>query len=498
MEFTGERVIPGEVDPDLWNEHLSRYAFAARFAQRLLSGRGVAPDRGLQSTTVPDAAAAGADPASAVFRVLDAGCGSGYGTAYLAGLDPALQVVGMDHSEEALAYARAHYAGPNLRFAHGDCLALEFAAGELDFIVAFEVLEHLTEPASFLQQARRVLRPSGHLLVSTPNRRYYSEERRYVNPFHTREYDASEFDSLLEGFFPERVIFAQNHAPAIAFSPCGGTPLCAAEGGSGAASRFGAPPQASDQAHFLVAVCARQPGPVPEPFVFVPSAGNVLREREQDADRLNLELEHARQLLEARQQELEERNNWARDLDQERERLAGIVQELQADLESKVAWGRSLESDVERAREALATLQQEFEERTAWALKLDAELEAARARQLLEARQQELEERNNWARDLDQERERLAGIVQELQADLESKVAWGRSLESDVERAREALATLQQEFEERTAWALKLDAELEAARADLSLLFGSRWYRAGKKLRLSPVPPSDQGQGGGA
>ena len=88
--------------------------------------------------------------------------------------------------------------------------------------------------------------------------------------------------------------------------------------------------------------------------------------------------------------------------------------------------------------------------------------------------------------------------MRELQSDLESKVAWGRSLESDVERAREALATLQQEFEERTAWALKLDAELKAAGADLRLLFGSRWYRAGKKLRLSPVPPSDQGRGGGA
>ena len=344
MEFTGERVIPGEVDPDLWNEHLSRYAFAALFAQRLLSGRGVAPDGKLQSTTVPGAAAAAADPAAAVFRVLDAGCGSGYGAAYLAGLDPALQVVGIDLSEEALAYARPRYGGPNLHFAHGDCLTLEFADGEFDLVMAFEVLEHLTEPASFLQQARRVLRPSGHLLVSTPNRRYYSEERRYVNPFHTREYDASEFASLLEEFFPERVIFAQNHAPAIAFFPSDGTLPCSTEGDSGAAARFGAPPRATDQTHFLVAVCARQPGPVPEPFVFVPSAGNVLRERE-------LHLHKLAQALTNLQREVEERTAWARELDQERERLAGIVRELQADIENKVSWARSLEADLERARE---------------------------------------------------------------------------------------------------------------------------------------------------
>ena len=325
MEFTGERVIPGEVDPDLWNEHLSRYAFAARFAQLLLSDRRAAPNGSVQTTEVPGATAAGGSPDSAGLRVLDAGCGSGYGTAHLASLGPTLQVVGIDHSEEALAYARAHYAEPNLRFAHGDCLALEFPDGEFDLVVAFEVLEHLSEPTKFLEQARRMLCPSGHLLVSTPNRRYYSEERGYVNPFHTREYDASEFDALLAGFFPERVVFAQNHAPAIAFFPCGMQQ--SSTDGSGGAARFGAPSQAADQPHFLVAVCARQPGTVPEPFVFVPSAGNVLRERElhlrtleeeskrelderkQWAERLNAELQEARQQLEARQQELEERTH---------------------------------------------------------------------------------------------------------------------------------------------------------------------------------------------
>ena len=81
--------------------------------------------------------------------------------------------------------------------------------------------------------------------------------------------------------------------------------------------------------------------------------------------------------------------------------------------------------------------------------------------------------------------------MRELQADIENKVSWARSLEADLERAREALTNLQREFEERTAWALKLDA-------DLRFLFGSRWYRLAKKLRLSPVPPSDQGEGGGA
>src|SRR5947209_10327949 len=84
-EFTGERVIPGEVDVDLLNEHIARYAFAARLAH----GK----------------------------RVLDAGCGAGYGSAELA--HTAQSVIGMDISAEAVEFARANYRLPNLTFEQG-------------------------------------------------------------------------------------------------------------------------------------------------------------------------------------------------------------------------------------------------------------------------------------------------------------------------------------------------------------------------------------------
>ena len=74
-EFTGERVVPGQVDVDLWNEHIARYAFAARLCRNR--------------------------------RVLDAGCGTGYGSAELA-LNAQL-VTGIDVSAEALAYAAENF-----------------------------------------------------------------------------------------------------------------------------------------------------------------------------------------------------------------------------------------------------------------------------------------------------------------------------------------------------------------------------------------------------
>src|SRR6516165_12777051 len=80
FEFTGERLIPGEVDIDLFNEHMARYTFAARLAR----GK----------------------------RVLDAGCGAGYGSAALAEI--AESVTGVDVAAEAVGYARAHYQALNL------------------------------------------------------------------------------------------------------------------------------------------------------------------------------------------------------------------------------------------------------------------------------------------------------------------------------------------------------------------------------------------------
>src|SRR5665811_953528 len=107
-EFTGERLIPGEVDIDLLNEHMARYHFAVRLAR----GK----------------------------RVLDAGCGAGYGSAELA--DVAESVTGIDIAPAAVEYARAHYALPNLAFEQASCTQLPYADGAFDLVVAFEAVSY--------------------------------------------------------------------------------------------------------------------------------------------------------------------------------------------------------------------------------------------------------------------------------------------------------------------------------------------------------------------
>jgi SAM-dependent methyltransferase len=130
-------------------------------------------------------------------RVLDAGCGTGYGAALLAER-PGATVTGIDVSEEAIAGCQAAY-GERAAFLVADVLELPFEDDSFDFIACFEVIEHVDAERA-TDELRRVLAPGGHLAVSTPNREVYPEG----NPFHVREFLRDEFDELLAGRFASR------------------------------------------------------------------------------------------------------------------------------------------------------------------------------------------------------------------------------------------------------------------------------------------------------
>ncbi len=325
IEFTGERVIPGQVDADLWNEHIARYAFAARLA--------------------------------ASKRVLDAGCGAGYGAAELA--ESAALVIGIDVSAEAIAHARANYARPNVAFLPASCAALPLKDGSIDLVAAFEVIEHLADWKRFLREIRRVLAPPGALVISTPNKEYYAESRRDTgpNPFHVHEFDSGEFLAELRQLFPCVITLTENHVEGIGFQEAGSAPDARLEL---ARSRSEAGP-AHDSAqvpHFLIAICALKPLPPPAPFFYVPSMANVLREREFHIERLG---------------------EWLKELRQEKQNLVEMFRVQKAELEKSNAWARGLDEKLAECARLLDRAEQTVIERTQWAQRLDRELLEARA-----------------------------------------------------------------------------------------------------------------------
>lgn len=175
LAFTGERYHPDQ-PREMAYEHWHRYAFA----RELAGGR----------------------------RVLDIACGEGYGAALLAG--EAASVLGIDACAAAVAHARHRYAAPKLEFRQGDATKLdELATACFDLVVSFETLEHLADHDALLAGLARVLKPEGLLLVSTPDRRNYSDQRDYRNPHHVRELYRHEFEALLGRHFPVWRLYGQ-------------------------------------------------------------------------------------------------------------------------------------------------------------------------------------------------------------------------------------------------------------------------------------------------
>ncbi|MBK5292636.1 MAG: methyltransferase domain-containing protein [Acidobacteriia bacterium] len=383
-DFTGERVIPGQVDQDLWNEHLARYLFAAR-----LSGRK---------------------------RVLDLACGTGYGSAELA--QSAESVVALDSSHEAVQYASANYQRQNLRFLQASCTEVPLADFSIDLVVAFEVIEHLPDWPVLIQEARRLLAPGGQFIVSTPNKSYYAESRRQsgANPFHEYEFEFEEFQEALKSIFPHVSMFLQNHSYGVTFQPLTGS--------SSAEVRLQASAPDCNHSHFFLAVCAMGPQTGAPTYVYLPTTANVLREREQHIAMLEEELAQKNAWLEKSQndhrilvedhrklvQEVEQRNRWAEQLNVQLSESGARVRQLQEELvaEQKAALDNAALYELK-----IAELDRESAARAQWAIdtetRLTAELKAnaeelAQCVALLDKAEKTVEERTLWAQSLESQR----------------------------------------------------------------------------------------------
>lgn len=99
--------------------------------------------------------------------VLDVGCGDGAAARVAAPLLAGHRVVGVDWSQDALRRAHAHL--PHAVRGELTDGGLPFASGSADAVLFSEVVEHLVDPDGALDELRRVLRPGGHLMLSTPN-----------------------------------------------------------------------------------------------------------------------------------------------------------------------------------------------------------------------------------------------------------------------------------------------------------------------------------------
>lgn len=123
-------------------------------------------------------------------RVLEIGTGTGYGIDIIAPSCDRFTTLDKFSSE-----ATAALPG-NVEFVKATVPPLPFKDESFDYVVAFQVIEHISDDRTFIKEVHRVLRKGGKFIVTTPNKPMSITR----NPWHVREYTAEELNMRLSAF----------------------------------------------------------------------------------------------------------------------------------------------------------------------------------------------------------------------------------------------------------------------------------------------------------
>jgi len=173
--WTGER-LETFVNKDTATQHLHRYALAIDF----IKGK----------------------------RVLDIASGEGYGSNLMSKY--AAGVIGVDIDEAAINAAIEKYKAGNLEFRLGKADDIPVPDNSMDVVISFETLEHHDRHHEMMKEIKRVLRNDGILIMSTPEKKAYSDDARHVNPFHVKELYLHEFKDLINNYFTDVHFYFQD------------------------------------------------------------------------------------------------------------------------------------------------------------------------------------------------------------------------------------------------------------------------------------------------
>lgn len=301
--FTGERFIPGIEDDKLEMEHYQRYLSV----RNLVRGK----------------------------VVLDAACGEGYGSNIMA--SAAQSVTGLDIDGSTIERAKANYGQrDNLHFLQGSIEKIPLQDDSVDVVVSFETIEHVSEQIqqAFLEEIARVLKKDGTLIMSTPNKKIYSDLFHYKNEFHVKEFYHNEFLAFLHEKFRYVELFNQSFQIVSMINSC--------EKKQEEIAYFTGNQDYIQNGKYYIAVASNKPVSA-EAFasVYINHFGeyeeNVQRiltlqaeeeSRNQHIAKLNVELQTAGERIAALQETDEEKNRHIQKLDGHIEELGSRISEL--------------------------------------------------------------------------------------------------------------------------------------------------------------------------
>ncbi len=339
LVFTGERYVPG-ISGNIELEHMHRYIYALAYAE----GK----------------------------TILDVASGEGYGTALLA--SRATFVIGVDIAADAIAHAKRNYRLSNLEFRLGSCSKIPLEDGTVDFVVSFETIEHHDEHDEMLREIKRVLRPGGVVLVSSPDKALYTDKPDYHNPFHVQELYKEEFETLFRRHFKNVASLGQKVMFGSAIVPIDGAAGATSADLQGATST----PGLSEALYNLVVASDAALPAVPLSFLDVGIDASdtvkhwraVAAQRDGQIQRLESELQAAHGKLQTAQGELQASQSELR--------------ARQAELQATQGELQTARSDLDAARNELQAVWKQFAIATSRVRQLSADIKRSDARSILQ------------------------------------------------------------------------------------------------------------------
>ena len=261
---TGERLYTGYFDR-YSVEHLHRYAITRGF----VSGK----------------------------VVLDIASGEGYGSNLLA--EVASQVIGVDIDPTIVDHANRRYVKANLEFLQGSTDSIPAADSSIDVVVSFETLEHHDRHEEMYKEIKRVLVSDGILVISTPDKKYFSDLTGHRNDYHIKELYREEFLALTRKHF--RNVVLRSQVSSVASIVCGSDEVRSFCVFSGDHQGIKAAPEFTDPAYHI---CVASDAQTPDITASVFESRKILDDQEAELAQLRHRLAKVSRINEDLQQSL--------------------------------------------------------------------------------------------------------------------------------------------------------------------------------------------------
>lgn len=476
LEWTGERYIPTakpeEVGAEIHYERLHRYFFAAQFVK----------DK----------------------TVLDAGCGEGYGSYILSKY--ARKVVGIDIDEKSIKHASSTYIRSNLEYLVGPITDIPIEGKEVfDVVVCFEVLEHIAEHDEMLKEVKRMLKKDGIFIVSTPNKKVYSDDPSYQNPFHVKELYFDEFKALLGRYFKHLYFFGQRVYPSsqIWYFSDEETGKESNEFVIERAEKGFVKVEADrKEPMYFIAIASDTPLKKMDYRSYLTDVSNVLISNfkkyitqlekriigmKEEIDRLNTVFEQKeRQIKELQENliqlksELLEKSNLISELENVLSSKNSELEGLMKEVEGLRALIGEKDAEIERLNKELESEKVRVLELTDDRMKLSAEIDSMESR--IEEYEREIEKLRAEIGEKDKRIREFSSELEKKAKELEDKKRLIEELQQENQRVKSELSAKDEQLRNLTEENLRLSSELDSIKFSLTWRAVMRWHSVVERI----------------